>query len=233
MSNMVIWDQVKQTDPKFTKDSKFGRKVTSIAPQYQIQEATKVFGPYGKGFGFESCELDMSHLDTLELVLVKAVFFYVIDGEVSRFVINNSWPIKVIKKKGTPPVPDEDFAKKAETNTMSKALSRLGFSADVFMGQFDDNEYVQAAANEAALSNAEDKILEAEKQELEHQEWVTTTIKVLSSAVSMHELQAVFKSCVRKANLLQDKIAIGKFENAKNKRKADLEKEESGNDSAV
>lgn len=234
MSNMDIWDKVKKTDPKFTKDSKFGRKVTSISPQYQIQEATKVFGPYGKGFGFESCDLDMTHLDTLELVLVKAVFFYVADGEKNRFVINNSWPIKVIKKKGSAPVPDEDFAKKAETNTMSKALSRLGFSADVFMGQFDDNEYVQAAANEAALANAEDKIAEAEKQEREYQEWVATTVKVISTAVSMHELKTVHRSSVRKANLTKDTVAIGKFENAKNKRKAELEaKEGNDNDSAV
>jgi len=227
MSNyMKIWDQVKKTDPSYTKDSKFGRKVTSISPQYQIQEATKIFGPYGKGWGFESCDLDMSHLDTLSLVLVKAVFFYMIDGEKSTFVINNSWPIKVVKKKGQDPSPDEDFAKKAETNTMSKALSRLGFSADVFMGQFDDHDYVQAVANESALANAENKIEEIAKQEKEHRDWVETTVRVLSTAGTMHELEMVFKKSVRKANLTSDTVSVAKFDNAKNKRKAELEQNE-------
>lgn len=37
---------------------------------------------------------------------------------------------------------DDDFAKKLETDMITKALSRLGFNADVFMGKFDDNKYV-------------------------------------------------------------------------------------------
>ena len=36
-----------------------------------------------------------------------------------------------------------EFIKKLETNTISKALSRLGFGADVFLGKFDDSRYIQ------------------------------------------------------------------------------------------
>ncbi|MBL4795897.1 MAG: hypothetical protein JKY50_00630 [Oleispira sp.] len=220
--NMSIWDQVKKTDPKYTKESRFGRKVTSISPQYQIQEATRVFGPYGKGWGFSSCELDMSHLDTISLVLVKAVFFYVIDGERHEFSINNSWPIKVIKKKGQEPSPDEDFAKKAETNTMSKALSRLGFSADIFMGQFDDHEYVAMVNNEIALDNAEDKIEEARKQQDEYEEKCAKELKFIKSSASLNELQKLFTDFVRRANLHQDKNQILALTKAKDARKSEL-----------
>ena len=37
---------------------------------------------------------------------------------------------------------DDDFAKKVATDALTKGLSKLGFNADVFMGRFDDNKYV-------------------------------------------------------------------------------------------
>lgn len=221
-NNMGIWDQVKKTDPEFTKKSGFGRSFTSISPQYQLQEATKVFGPYGKGFGFESCDIELFNDLDAKLAFVKAVFFFVDEDGRHTFPINNTWSIMAgSAKKGTLHV-DEDFAKKAETNTMSKALSKLGFSADVFMGQFDDIDYVNHVTNETALTKAENKIDEIAKQEAEHREWVETTIRVIESSVSLHELESVFKKVVRKAKLTNDTTSIAKFDNAKNKRKSQL-----------
>jgi hypothetical protein len=38
---------------------------------------------------------------------------------------------------------DDDAPKKALTDALTKALSHLGFNADVFMGMFDSNKYVK------------------------------------------------------------------------------------------
>jgi recombination DNA repair RAD52 pathway protein len=43
---------------------------------------------------------------------------------------------------------DEDAPKKAMTDALTKGLSHLGFSADVFLGLFDDNRYVQKMQKE-------------------------------------------------------------------------------------
>lgn len=223
MNNTEIWDKVKKTDPAHTKDSSFGRKVTSIAPQYQLQEATKIFGPYGKGFGFESCDLDLSHLDSLNLVMVKAVFFFVINGERSSFTINNSWPVKIIKKRGSDPIPDEDFAKKAETNTMSKALSRLGFSADIFMGQFEDSDYVAMVKNEKALEGAEDKLSEHRRQQEEYQSKAISEIDSLSKALTLSELKGLYKTFVARAKMHNDVNQVARLEIAKDKAKLRIE----------
>jgi len=223
MNNTEIWDKVKKTDPAHTKDSSFGRKVTSIAPQYQLQEATKIFGPYGKGFGFESCDLDLSHLDSLNLVMVKAIFFFVIDGERSSFTINNSWPVKIIKKRGSDPIPDEDFAKKAETNTMSKALSRLGFSADIFMGQFEDSDYVAMVKNEKALEGAEDKLSEHRRQQEEYQSKAISEIDSLSKALTLSELKGLYKTFVARAKMHNDVNQVARLEIAKDKAKLRIE----------
>ena len=49
-----IWDQVKNTNPKYTKAfTKFGGKeLTTIDPMYQIQVTTGMFGPVGKGWTY-------------------------------------------------------------------------------------------------------------------------------------------------------------------------------------
>jgi uncharacterized short protein YbdD (DUF466 family) len=45
---------------------------------------------------------------------------------------------------------DADFAKKMETDALTKVLSKMGFNADVFMGRYDDNKYVEQMTREHA-----------------------------------------------------------------------------------
>lgn len=228
MSNMAIWDQVSVTDPKQTKTVNQRGGYTAIVPQYQIQQATEVFGPYGKGWGFSSCDLDMSQFEALGLVLVKAVFFYVIDGDKSEFPINNAWAVKQGSRI------DADFAKKAETNTMSKALSKLGFCADVFMGQFDDNEYLQEATKTANVKSAESAIDKKEREELDYNNWMQDMYEDFASATCIADLKSVHKSRIRKAKARGYESSIIHIERAKDKHKERLESQEGNdNDSAV
>ena len=43
---------------------------------------------------------------------------------------------------------DDDLAKKVETDTLTKSLSKLGFSADIFLGRYDDVRYVAEVTKE-------------------------------------------------------------------------------------
>jgi hypothetical protein len=43
---------------------------------------------------------------------------------------------------------DSDASKKATTDAITKLLSQLGFSADVFLGKYDDQKYVEALREE-------------------------------------------------------------------------------------
>jgi len=136
MSNLDLWNKVKETDPKYTKPAKIGgMKITAIAPQYQIMLATEQFGAYGEGFGFKSIELDYSLVEKFNIVVFKGVFFH----PKGQFEIINS--SKMFMDRAQKMV-DADFAKKIETDALTKALSKLGFNADVFMGRFDDTKYV-------------------------------------------------------------------------------------------
>lgn len=131
---LKLWNEVSETDPFYTKLVGFGAfKFTSINAQYQLRQATEQFGEYGRGWGIRTIEHEYITLPDGQIMAVgKALFFA---GE-SEFEISSAIMVWNGKK------PDDEFAKKLETDITTKALSKLGFSADVFLGRYDDNRYV-------------------------------------------------------------------------------------------
>ena len=164
-NNLELWNKVEKTNPKYTKNAKLsGMNITAISPQYQIMNVTEQFGSYGQTWGFKNIELDYSLVNTpfkrekkegvypnqkvvgledavMGLVVFKAIFFYP-QGE---FPIINS--ISLFTNNEMTKL-DDNFAKKVETDALTKAISKLGFNADIFMGKFDDIRYVEEMKKE-------------------------------------------------------------------------------------
>ena len=152
---MKLWDAVCKTDPTQTKKANVkGNNLTSIKPQYQIMLATEQFGSYGSTWGFKHINIDYTLMEK-GLVTFKGTFYYP-SGE---FEIINS--ISIWRDNAQTKI-DDLYAKKVETDTLTKALSKLGFNADIFMGQFDDDRYVSQAHAEAQLKKvrSEGEIIE-------------------------------------------------------------------------
>jgi hypothetical protein len=64
MDNLAIWKQVSITDPDMTDKVNFGAfKFTTIDSMYQVQQATKVFGPCGIGWGIRNQRLEILAAD--------------------------------------------------------------------------------------------------------------------------------------------------------------------------
>jgi hypothetical protein len=134
--NLELWHKVEKTNPKYTKNANVkGNRITSIAPQYQIMNVTEQFGIYGKEWGFKDLKIDYTLANTLGLAVLNATFFFP-NGE---FPIINS--ISLFMDNAKTKI-DDNFAKKLETDALTKAISKLGFNADIFMGKFDDQRYV-------------------------------------------------------------------------------------------
>ena len=139
---MQIWDKLKKTDPKYTKPfGKFGKELTTVDPQYQIQMMTSMFGPVGKGWKYT---VENKYLDGLVFAEVSI-----------KYYLDSKWyeygPVcsvqNLSKKNGSL---DDEAPKKAMTDAMTKAFSHLGMSADVFLGMFDDSKYVESLKKEFA-----------------------------------------------------------------------------------
>jgi hypothetical protein len=219
--NLGIWSQVEKTDLSHTKKVNQRGGYTAVSPQYQLKEATKVFGPYGKGFGLSASDFDMSLFESLGVVMHKAKFFYLLGGERVEFPISNA--IQATTGVGDKKRVDIDFAKKVETNTVSKALSKLGFNADVFMGMFEDNQYLQELNNELALKKADDKDAEIVKQAKEYEEWKQKELDTYQHLTTLNALQTAFTGHVRKCQRRGDEEGIKAFTRAKDARKQELE----------
>lgn len=142
--NLELWNKVEKTNPKYTKKANVGgNNITSIAPQYQIKNVTEQFGIYGKTWGFKQLNFDYSLVSEFGLVVLDAVFFFP-DGE---FPIKNAQKLFMDNAKTKI---DDNFAKKLETDTLTKAISKLGFNADIFLGLFDDVKYLADVTKEFA-----------------------------------------------------------------------------------
>tara|TARA_R110000803_G_scaffold7880_2_gene25359 strand:+ start:1130 stop:1696 length:567 start_codon:yes stop_codon:yes gene_type:complete len=140
--NLELWNKVEKTNPAYTKKAKIGgMSITAIAPQYQIMQVTEQFGTYGRTWGFKNIELDYSLAERYDMVVFKGTFFFP-EGE---FEIINSCKLYINNAKT---MLDDNFAKKIETDALTKAISKLGFNADIFLGKFDDVRYLAEVTKE-------------------------------------------------------------------------------------
>lgn len=130
--NMKIWDAVSSTDPKHTKHVGQRGGFTAIDAHYQIEMATEQFGPVGQGWGYETLP---PIFPTVDVIIVPVVLWH---G--SR---DNVFGPQYGCAKFPSDRIDTDAPKKATTDALTKLLSHLGFNADVFLGKFDDNKYVE------------------------------------------------------------------------------------------
>ena len=136
MTNMDLWNAVSTTDPETTKKVNQRGGFTAICAYSQIMAATKRFGPAGEGWGWEIVEFTYPPNETMIVHLrmwhKDMATSFSVCGQASLYT------------KGADAKPDADCAKKAVTDAITKGLSYLGFNADVFLGKFDDNKYVDS-----------------------------------------------------------------------------------------
>jgi hypothetical protein len=150
--NMTIWDSVSTTAPSQTKRVNQRGGFTAIDAHSQFMAATKQFGPIGVGWGFVAG--DPIFQETM--IIVPVTLWH---GERS----NTFGPFygceEMFGKRF-----DSDAPKKATTDGITKGLALLGFNADVFLGKFDDQKYVEERKKEEAAKNAPPQPTEEEKQ---------------------------------------------------------------------
>ena len=158
--NLSVWNAVNKTDPAHTKAVTFGRKFTSIDAHWQIMRATEQFGPVGQGWGyFVQHSVERLTPDMILAVADVTVWWRDNDRRHEYGPVRGTCEIYGPKTDKGKPIPglfvtDEDAPKKAMTDALTKGLSHLGFSADVFLGLFDDNRYVQKVKKEFEQGSA-------------------------------------------------------------------------------
>lgn len=145
MSNLDLWEKHADIDPRFTKPiTGKAYKGTSPNPQHVIWCLTDLFGPVGKGFGWD----------------VEAEGFMPLGDEVLHWCRIRFWhtdranafdaygQTKALMKTRNGPMLDEDAPKKSLTDAIVKAASQIGIAANIFLGRWDDQKYVAEVGRE-------------------------------------------------------------------------------------
>lgn len=140
---LELWNKVEKSDTRYLKRVEYGkRSFTTIDAYYQIKTATSLWGPMGYKWGLRNIQVsfqDISTKDGLRKLLILQADFYYPGGE---FPIINSIYVN-----------DDEATKKIYTDTLTKALSYLGYNADVFLGEYDGNRYVQRSQPQSTNAN--------------------------------------------------------------------------------
>lgn len=214
--NLHIWNHANKMDPKFLKpDDSGGRPSFSVNSYWIFMKATELFGPMGEGWGYDIVEdrfdegADIWHPASLKKDIpislgkhtthtIRLKVWYT-NKEGKKIVSSDHFghttyiymTHKGIKTDGEAP-------KKSITDAVKKCLSMLGFAGDVYMGQFDDREYVEALQTEFEIENAEDK----DKVTLEKQDELKKDIEnilnnITNKAITVHEVAGFKKAALR------------------------------------
>lgn len=221
--NMKIWRSVMRTDPRYTKDlAGAGFEGTSINAEYMIMRATEIFGPIGTGWGFEVLEDRMlpgapmseaiyedkkfignrllrdgdGTLITEQNHSIKIKFWYAIECDV-RGEVEAYGATKYLYKTKNGITCDGEAQKKSLTDAIKKALSLLGFSADVWLGLYDQAEYKQENAIEFDIRNASDKAEDVTRIRKELDEKFKLNTDSMRSAVTPNEVSGIASSLTR------------------------------------
>jgi hypothetical protein len=245
LNNLGIWEQVKKTDPAHTKANNQGqRKETSISGTYMIMRATDVFGPIGTGWGYvieeERFDNGAAFYDKDGTIAghtmihtIRIGLWYLKDNGEKSELIQHFGHTPFIRNTRNGPSTDMDASKKSLTDAIKKCLSMLGFSADIFLGMYEDYNYVEELKVESDIAKAENSDDELQKKRDEFYEWLTTEIEGYPNLPTMRALKLAYTGHITKVDrqcrvLKYDDSSVAKIKSmlqeAMEAQKAELEK---------
>jgi len=237
MSNLELWKSVEKTDPIYTKQYSMGGGMagTSISGAYYVMKATDAFGPVGKGWGYEIEEERFDKGEPLGAEpdgvtaiyklthTIKLKLWAKIDDERCEVTHFGHTPYLYKSRKGDF-VMDQEAPKKSLTDAIKKCLSMFGIGGDIFLGMFDDAQYVNEVKEDFAIEKADDKVSAKVAAKQEYEEKKRKSIEMINSATTMPMLEAVYVEVIRKAKRQGDDKGIIEITAAKDAKKKELEK---------
>ena len=228
IDNMELWNAVRTPDPAATKTFTRGGgfKGTATNAVYLIQRATELWGPMGAKWG-----VDIVDDRVIEGAPLLGKDGSVIGNELVHVIrINLRHPggsvpgygqtmLVGVNKYG--PFTDEEAPKKSLTDALTKALSWLGFAADIHLGRWDDNKYVNQAKAGYSEQTPDAPAVPAQSNSMVP--WaLAARLQSIRATTDVDELREMLLSGMQAAKDAQDAEAYAAIRAAAVKRKAEI-----------
>lgn len=219
--NTRIWSKVSTTDTRYTKAANVGgQNITSLSGTAMIMKATEIFGPAGIGFGWNVTEerfdqgaeifvgegekrMSLGHEINHT---VKITFWFMLDGQRGEIEQYGCTRYQYKTKNGV--INDGEAPKKSLTDAIKKALSMLGFSADVFLGMFDDRNYVDQLREEEAADHAIAQAVEEDRLREERLAYIKGVVEKMQQAKSFAEVKNEHDKAIRILTVKNDQKGL-------------------------
>jgi len=141
MGKLELWEKWGNTPKDIIQEQELedGTKIKSVSSIHRIKKATEILGIYGKNWGLKNIVHSKNTIFNNLIIAEVEATFYVHNGEYDiEFQISNSTDIVSVKDKIFSI--NKMYRKSIETDTINKALSRLGLFADIYA----DEELISA-----------------------------------------------------------------------------------------
>lgn len=147
--NTKLWDVLGRTDPAHTKKFKRagGFEGTAIKPIWSYRRMTEEFGVCGVGWGVGEPTFQVVPGPEGEMIVYCTASIWHGTRENVVYGVGGD---KAVGKNKYGLVTDDEAFKKAYTDAVTNALKMIGVAADVHMGLYDDNKYVNTMREEFA-----------------------------------------------------------------------------------
>ena len=191
MDNLKLWSAVKTTDTQYTKKGQGGQSgSTSINAHYMMMRATEQFGPIGIGWGYDVLE---ERIDEAEHVYMTIGKDRILDGINKNHTIKLKLWFKWGDERGSVIdfghtkycyktqrgkwMYDEEVSKKSLTDAIKRCLSKIGICADIYLGEFDDHQYLAEITEEQRIRKENENIdkqqTKQEEESGQHSQFIT------------------------------------------------------------
>jgi hypothetical protein len=138
--NLDLWHKVARVPAEhlkgFTRGGGF--KGTAVKPMWSIQTMTEQFGPIGNGWGTSKPEYQVIPAGN-ELLVFCTLEVWAVSRENTFYGVGGD---KVVAQFSSGLKADDEAFKKAFTDALTNALKHIGVAADIHMGLWDGNKYV-------------------------------------------------------------------------------------------
>src|SRR5690606_10433830 len=175
------------TDPSQTKQFKRsgGFSGTAIKPMWAYKRMTEEFGPCGIGWGVGEPSFQVVGGPEGEVLVFCTVSIWY--GE--HHTVFGVGGDKVVGKNKYGLASDDEAFKKAFTDAVTNALKLIGVGADVHMGLFDDNKYVNAMREEFSDAPPTKSSAALKREDA----WATIMAQFEQDALDCHTMNALEK----------------------------------------
>jgi hypothetical protein len=144
--NLKLWESVSRVPPDQLKgfQRSGGFSGTAIKPMWSIKTMTEYYGPCGIGWGVlePKFNVQQGHNETLVFCTVG------VWHKSPECVVYGVGGDKILAQFKSGPRNDDEAFKKAYTDAITNALKMIGVGADIHMGLWDGNKYVDENAND-------------------------------------------------------------------------------------